>query len=159
MRSKFAWLVFGVVISLAFPAFAGGYECTKSTQECLNAMAEKLQKRGWVGIELDKDEDAGTMTVKRVVSDSPAQAAGFKIGDQLVAVNGIRYNDESKKEALQKAYDAMTPGAQVTYTVSRSGYEKDLDVKLGKLPEEVLAQWIGGHMIEHAVIAQAQSGN
>ena len=44
----------------------------------------------------------------------------------------------------------------MTYTIGRKGKERDVDATLAKLPEEVLAQWVGGHMLEHATIAQAQ---
>ena len=41
----------------------------------------------------------------------------------------------------------MTPGKTVTYTVVRNGSEKDLKVELGSIPETVMAQWIGQHML------------
>jgi hypothetical protein len=50
----------------------------------------------------------------------------------------------------------MVPGNEVTYTVLRHGKEKELAVMLGKVPEEVLAQWVGGHMLEHAVVEVAE---
>jgi len=46
----------------------------------------------------------------------------------------------------------MKPGAELTCTVSRKGSKVDLEVELGELPENVMAQWIGGYMIDHAEV-------
>jgi hypothetical protein len=42
----------------------------------------------------------------------------------------------------------MTPGAKATYTVQREGKDREVEVTLGKLPPEVLARWVGAHMLE-----------
>ena len=79
MSRKHGWLVLAAALTLAvLPAWAGEKgKCSGSTQDCLNQMAAKYAERGWVGVELDKG-DYGTMTVKRVIPDSPAAAAGFR---------------------------------------------------------------------------------
>ena len=70
-RSAWIWvLVMG--LALASPLFAGEQEkCSADTQTCLNKMASNLKSRGWVGIELDHNED-GQLTVTFVEPDSPA---------------------------------------------------------------------------------------
>ena len=153
---KKVFLVVALVFVLVAPAFAGDYnKCTAGTQECLNKMAEKLQNKGWVGIELDRDEETGALSVTLVVDDSPAQAAGFKAGDKLVAMNGLVFG-EASEEALEEAWGGMKPGKEIAYTVSRNGHDEDLDVTLGKLPEDVMAKWVGQHMLDHATVATAQ---
>ena len=67
-----------------------------------------------------------------------------------MALNGIRFGDESNKEALKAAKKAMAPGKQVSYTVQRAGQEKKLTATLAPVPQDVLAQWIGNHMMAHA---------
>ena len=136
-------------------AVAGDYKCNASTQECLDKMAAHLQKTGWVGIKLDETED-GRLQVTDVVADSPAVAAGFQKGDILVAMQGIRYAEENH-EAMMKAKDEQHPGSKVTYTVERKGKTQDLKVTLAKVPQDVLAQWIGGHMLQHAEVEIAQN--
>ena len=75
---------------------------------------------------------------------------------EIVGFNGMRYS-EANEEKMAKAYGEMIPGKTVNYTVNRMGHEKTLNVTLGKLPETVLAQWVGGHLLEaHAGTAQAQ---
>jgi len=144
-----------VLISIApASALAGEGGCKGSTQDCLNKMAAELRDRGWVGLELDHGA-SGEMTVQRVVEDSPAAAAGFRPGDVLVAVNGVEFS-EYNQEALSKIKQTMRPGKQVTYTVARDGAKRDVDVTLAKVPDQVLAAWIGGHMLEaHTTVASA----
>jgi predicted metalloprotease with PDZ domain len=154
MKSKNLWLVLALAVALATPAVAGE-KCTADTQTCLNMMAEKLANKGWIGVELDSDEETGALTIKVVVEDSPAQAAGFKAGDKLVAVNGVVFA-EADEAAMKSAWSGMLPGKVVTCTLGRGGREKEVDVTLAKLPEDVMAKWIGGHMLEHATMATAQ---
>jgi len=123
------------------------HKCSSSTQECLDYMATKFKDRGWVGIEMEIDDETSAMSVTKVEAHSPAMEAGFKEGDVLVALNGVRLDDESK-EKVKGAQQKMTIGSTVTYTIERNGKKKDLDVTLGQIPEAVLAKWIGRHMIE-----------
>src|SRR5262245_35091322 len=101
------------------------YKCTKSTQDCLDSMVSDLRQSGWIGLEIEKADDSSALVVKRVVPGSPAEAAGFLAGDELVAMNGISYGEENK-EALKAARKALAPGKNVTYTVSRAGAQKKL---------------------------------
>jgi S1-C subfamily serine protease len=94
------------------------------------------------------------MVITKVIDGSPAQKAGFMVGDALVAVNGVAFSEDNEKELKDIQY-AMTPGAEFTYTVSRKGSKVDLDVELGQLPDDVKAQWVGSHMMEHAEIQMA----
>jgi C-terminal processing protease CtpA/Prc len=142
---------------VAVPALAGGSDCSKcteNTQACLDAMVAKLQHRGWVGVELDKD-DYGKLTVTDVIPDSPAQRAGLRDGDVLVALNGVEFGEKNKK-ALHAVKKEMAVGKTITYTVKRDGYKKQIDVTLGKVPDEVLAAWVGEHMLDHSAIEVAQ---
>ncbi len=135
-----------LLLVTAIPAMAGDHQkCDQPAEACLKAYTESLQSRGWVGIEMDTNED-GSMQIVRVVPDSPAESAGFKAGDVLASFNGVAYKDENK-QALKEATKAMTPGKTVTYTVVRNGSTKNLKVELGTIPETVMAQWIGQHML------------
>ena len=144
-----------MIMVMAGPAMAGeGGKCSASTQDCLNHMAKNLNNRGWVGIEMDDKGGVGMMVITKVIDGSPAEKAGFKVGDALVAVNGVEFSEENDKELKNIQY-AMSPGADFTYTVSRKGSKVDLDVELGQLPDNVKAQWVGMHMMEHAEMQMA----
>jgi predicted metalloprotease with PDZ domain len=149
--------VFSVVMIMvmAVPATAGdAHKCTASTQDCLNYMAKNLNNRGWVGIEMDDKGGVGMMVITKVIDGSPAQKAGFKVGDSLIAVNGVSFSEDNEKQLKDIQY-SMTPGADFTYTVSRKGSKVDLDVELGTLPDDVKAQWVGNHMMDHAELQMA----
>ncbi len=115
-------------------------------------MAGMQANKGWVGIELDKNED-GAMFITKVVHGSPAQAAGLKEGDILWARNGVEFSDYA---AMKKQEGVMKVGSKVTFTVKRMGKKKDLAVKLGTMPDEVFAAMVGAHLVEnHATVAAA----
>jgi membrane-associated protease RseP (regulator of RpoE activity) len=144
-----------MIMVMSAPAFAGeGSACTASTQDCLNHMAKNLKNRGWVGIEMDDNGGMDKMIITKVIDGSPADKAGFKVGDALVAVNGVAFSEDNQKQLKDIQY-SMKPGADFTYTVARKGSKVDLDVELGKLPDNVMAQWIGGHMVDHAELQMA----
>src|SRR3989442_15394254 len=81
--------LFMAVLALAVGSLVAGEhgKCAKSADECAAMMKEKYQTRGWMGVELDQNED-GSMRVTSVVPDSPAEKAGLKTNDTLVSANG-----------------------------------------------------------------------
>jgi C-terminal processing protease CtpA/Prc len=119
-------------------------------------MATKMKDSGWVGIEMDVDESSKVMTIKRVVPGSPAEAAGMQVGDVLYALNGVPFS-EANEEALQKVKKDWKPGQKVTYTLKRNGMDRQADVTLAPMPADVLAAWIGNHMLEHVSTEIAQT--
>jgi len=150
-----------VAIALAATvAIAGpGHKCTSSTQECLDKMVQKFKEVGWAGIDMKKGED-GTVAVKRVYPGTAAESAGLREGDVIVAINGHKLGEKSGEEAKkaeQMVKKSMTPGSQISYTILRNGQEKVVQLTLTKPPEEVIAGWIGAHMMEHAGTAVAQN--
>lgn len=155
MRNITGVLAVIVVFGLASPALAGEH-CKASTQDCLNQMVKNLENRGWVGIEMEDEGGNDTMVVTKVITGSPAEQAGFEPGDVLIAVNGIAFSEDNEK-ALKDAQYAMVPGAEFTYTVGRRGSKLKLDVELGHIPDNVKAQWIGGHMMDHTEIKMASA--
>ncbi|MGH7725953.1 MAG: PDZ domain-containing protein [Candidatus Eiseniibacteriota bacterium] len=139
------------VVAVALPASAGGAgeKCTYDTQACLNKLSTK-KTSGWLGVEYDKSTE-GVVKVKNVIAGSPAEAAGFKTGDIVLAVNGAKYSD---KEAVKKATGDWTVGQKLTYTVQRDGKDVTVPATLGSMPENVYASMVGSHMISNHVSAQ-----
>jgi len=119
-------------------------------------MVKNLANRGWVGLEMDDEGGVDKMVVTRVVEGSPAEKAGFQEGDVMVAVNGVAYAEENQKRLKDVKY-SMKPGADFTFTVARRGTKIDLDVELGSIPENVRAEWIGDHMMDHAELQMASN--
>jgi hypothetical protein len=46
--------------------------------------------------------------------------------------------------------EAMQPGKTVSFTLIRGSSEKNVKVKLVKMPEDVFAVMLGQHMLAHA---------
>ena len=159
MRKALFWLLTSAIVaSVVASVFAGGHPCEMSTDECIKKLHQKYQQTGWLGIEKEKGDD-GTVVITAVVPNSPAAAAGFQVGDALVAINGVALGDlkstkateEQQKQQQKKMKLAMVPGSQVTYTVARRGTKLDLVATLEKPPESVVAQWIGEHVAKEHV--------
>ena len=148
---RHVWMILAALVIVAFlPVFAGDHhsKCTYGTQECLDHMANKLKNSGWVGVELDT-ENAEGYEVNKVITGSPAEAAGLQAGDILVALNGVGLKKEND-EALSKARKEWKPGQVVSYSVKRGSGTREVSVTLGSWPADALARVIGEHMLEHA---------
>jgi C-terminal processing protease CtpA/Prc len=131
-------------------ALAGEGKCKYSTQECLDYMASRLKDSGWVGVELEGDDEKyGPMKVVKVVPDSPAEAAGIQPGDVLVAMNGVALQ-EGNQEKVQAVREELKPGSSVVWTMHRGDEKREVSITLGAMPADVLARYIGQHMLEHA---------
>ncbi|UCE02886.1 MAG: PDZ domain-containing protein, partial [Candidatus Latescibacterota bacterium] len=125
-------------------AWAGGEKCTYDTQMCLDHMA-KMNEAGWSGVDGKMVENGYKVT--KVFADGPAKPAGIKVGDVMTKINGTSKDDAS----FQQVYmEAMKPGNTVTFTVARSGHEKEIKVKLVAMPEDVFVTMVGRHMLDHA---------
>jgi len=146
-----------LVLAATLPASAGKTgsteKCSYSTQQCLDMMATKLKTSGFVGLDLDVDAKSGSPVVKAVIPNTPAEKAGLQAGDVLYKLNGVVINDKNE-ESLMKARGEWKPGQQVTYIVQRAGHEQEVQVTLGNMPADVMARWIGEHMLQHASAEQ-----
>jgi S1-C subfamily serine protease len=141
-----------VVVLGGSVAMAGGEHC----QQALDQTAAHLSAKGWLGIETEKDA-GGAYRVTAVAPGSPAAEAGFAVGDVLVALNGVALRADNK-EAVMKAKKELGVGKTATYTVARAGAERRLTATLAPVPRDVLAKWLGEHVIdEHLGTTVAQA--
>ena len=146
-----------LLVLLAWAALAGEPgKCSYATQDCLNAMTAKMKTSGWIGVELDIDEDKGTYRVSSVVPGSPAEGAGIRPGDLLYALEGIRLND-TNSEKLAHVKKNWRPGQTVHYTIRRDGADVPVTLTLAPWPADLVARQIGQHMLMHAAVDVASS--
>lgn len=117
-------------------------------------MAERMKTNGWIGVEVETDRPAGYL-VQKIFDNSPAQSAGIQAGDVLAALNGVAITP-ANSDKLKVARGEWTPGQTVTYTIERNGADRLVNVTLAPAPADVMARWIGGHMLEHAQIEMAK---
>ncbi len=113
----------------------------------------KKVSRGWLGIgiqdvdsntakALGLDEPKGAL-VGSVQKDQPADKAGIKDGDVIVAIDGKDVEDTAD---LLRTIARHQPGTEVKVTVWRDGSKKDFTVKLGDRSENLTADnAIRGH--------------
>lgn len=151
-KISIAIIVALVALSLPLMAGEGHGKCTAGTQECLNQMASNLKHRGLIGLEGDGTDEG--YVVRKLIEGANAAAAGLKVGDVLVAVNGIAYTD---KEATYADGKNRTPGKVAQVTVLRGGEKLTMPVELVGMNEKQIAQAIGGHMIDHAEVTVASN--
>lgn len=113
-------------------------------KDVVAALKEKGSvSRGWIGVKIQNvtQEIADSMGLKSTKGaliaqpqqGAPAEEAGLKAGDVIVAVNGDKI-DTSRDLARRIA--ALGPGKTVDITYLRSGAEKTVKLKLGTLPDE-----------------------
>ncbi len=99
--------------------------------------------RGWLGVSMqDMTEDlaesfglddlTGSL-IAGVLKDGPADQAGIKPGDILIAVEGKPVKSTSE---LLNLVAALPPGDTVTVTVIRSRQEKSIPIKVGVRPRQ-----------------------
>jgi S1-C subfamily serine protease len=88
-------------------------------------------RRGWLGIELEREQ--GGIVVKGVVPDSPAERAGVRPGDRVVAVDGRWAGTDLGRVRFELSVsEANRP---VVLVLDRQGRRIELEVDLEPLPE------------------------
>jgi membrane-associated protease RseP (regulator of RpoE activity) len=66
--------------------------------------------------------------ITEVVADSPAEEAGLKVGDVIIAIDGIALNPEHE---LSEAVQGREPGDEILLTIIRRGNDTEvLEVKV-----------------------------
>jgi serine protease DegQ len=120
--------------------FAIPVSVAKSVMDAI--IATGTVTRGWIGIEpQDRKTDArqqanaGTgargVMVAKVMPSGPAEVAGIRSGDLLVAVAGKPVNDTT---SLLNAVAMLKPGSQVPLTVLRDREPQELKITVGRRP-------------------------
>lgn len=71
--------------------------------------------------------------VRSVTRGGPADKAGIKAGDVILALNGHAVNDDNE---LRNAVAAMSPGRSITLTIWRNGQQQDVHTTLSELTPE-----------------------
>ncbi len=84
-----------------------------------------------VGISTPEQKNGERYKVILVGKESPAAAAGFQVGDEIVSIDGVAYTD---KETANRLMAAKRWGDAVLYKVIRNGQEQALTVHLRRQP-------------------------
>ncbi|WP_430230879.1 Do family serine endopeptidase [Nitrosomonas communis] len=97
--------------------------------------------RGWLGVSMQditpelaesfRLKKAGGALIAGVLKNGPADEAGIKPGDILLAMDGKTVADSSE---MLNLVAALSPGKTVTLTILRNSSERSVKVKVGKRP-------------------------
>jgi serine protease Do len=103
--------------------------------------------RGWLGVQIQPvtSEVADALGLKQAAgalvtepqSDSPAAKAGVKAGDVIVSVDGASIEDSRE---LARKIGTLSPGASVKLSLIRDGSQQTINITLGQMPNQQLAQ-------------------
>ncbi|HZL91164.1 MAG TPA: PDZ domain-containing protein [Pirellulaceae bacterium] len=85
---------------------------------------------GYLGVVLEEVD--GALAVTEVAADSPAEKAGLKAGDRIIAVNKSPVKDIDE---LGRRMEPVPPGGKLTLTIEREGKESTIVATLGQPPE------------------------
>jgi S1-C subfamily serine protease len=104
-------------------------------------------RRGWLGIEMDDltlEEVRGMgfdgrsrVAVGNVLPDSPAEAAGLREGDVVLAIHGTPVE---RTRDLLNAIAQIEPGTRATVELWRAGEELRVEVELAERSAELLGR-------------------
>ena len=96
--------------------------------------ATTARTQGYLGIALGDRTDGGSgAVITEVQADSPAEKAGLKVKDIVVAINGTTVTGQGSLIAVIR--DA-SPGDKVTLTIDRDGVKKTLSATLVARPAQ-----------------------
>ena len=110
-----------------------------------NVMEQIIQNgsvtRGWIGVEVqaitaELAESFGMVStegtlISGVMRGSPAERAGVRPGDVLLAVEGRKVNDP---QTMLEAIAALAPGRKAGFELRRGKEKLDLKVDIGRRP-------------------------
>lgn len=103
----------------------------------LKSMFERLAagenlEAGFLGLGLHQVEHEGGFACLAVKVEGPAQEAGLKVGDIVLALDGVEVNDP---ESVRNTLRSLSAGTKVPITFSRGGNKMECSAQLGRRPE------------------------
>ncbi len=106
--------------------------------------------RGWLGVgiqDIDAElaeqfglENTKGVVISSVEDDSPAQAAGLKVGDVILKVNGKAVDTPN---ALRSVIGTTAPGTEVAIEIITGGEHKTLTVRIAEARKDVAKAPLG----------------
>jgi C-terminal processing protease CtpA/Prc len=147
-------VVIVAVLALAVTALVAGDRatCTRSAGECAAHTQKMYQTRGWMGVELEQNED-GSLRITSVVEGSPAEKEGLRVGDTLISVNDVTLSKDTAEAAMMKD-DDWKIGGVLTLGLRRGVETTTVKVRLERIPETLLARIIEIHARDYHPIAR-----
>lgn len=134
-------LIFWVVIVILIQPISSAYGQIKEDDftACAQHMSKNFAEIGWVGITPEYDED-GSILVKHVFADSPAEKAGIHKGDFVRGING--QDRDTVPARFLEEYESLRPNQVTVFDLEREGRRPTVSVVVDPIPQSVLDRWI-----------------
>lgn len=120
--------------------------CPLEVEVCLETMANAYLHSAWDGLRVDGVGTSDPIRVVEVEPDSPGLKAGFKVGDVLIALDGVAMQEWSNQDLI-RAMKQLNVGSEVVYTVGRGAETLSVNVIMASPPKDMVALWIGRHYL------------
>lgn len=88
----------------------------------------RLQTIVELGLDTRPAQNDTARVITSVEHDSPAETAGLKVGDQIIAVNGRHFTPEGPN-VMQATWVHGVPGGRVILTIRRPGEQRNFNVE------------------------------
>ncbi|HEY0159743.1 MAG TPA: PDZ domain-containing protein [Thermoanaerobaculia bacterium] len=133
---------------------AEGPKCNGTARECEQKIRHLVSGRRYFGATV-QDRNPG-LVVNSVHPNSPAERAGLKPGDQLIALNGRSLREASGREFKQLIADARSTG-RIWMLISRHGAITKIETRLEPYTKEQVAKMVALHLtMTHTTTSGAQ---
>jgi C-terminal processing protease CtpA/Prc len=86
-------------------------------------------KKGYLGVQIRKDDDSDKIMVVSIDDDGPAKKAGLEPGDAFVLIGDLKPTD---LPTVVKFVQSLKPGTKIKVRVERGGQEKEFEVTIGE---------------------------
>lgn len=113
--------------------------------DCLASVVEMFEKQGWLGLELEWIPSRG-LRVARVVEGGPADAAGVRAADAILAIGGQPV-DTKRPETVQPLLTKSRPGEVTELRIRRGDDLRTVRVRAAAFPPQRLKEAIGAYVL------------
>jgi len=148
-----ALLVAMLLATTALPAIGGerwgwlGVRIRDLTEPEMEDLAVKLGLREGYGV-----------VVAEIMKDTPAESSDLRAGDLIVAIDG---RPVVETRGLQRVVGSAPAGGELTLVVLREGRRRELRVRVGQMPPEIVAERVAaefGFLVRDAATDDAPAG-
>ena len=136
------------------------------------APAVAAERYGWLGVRIRdlSETEAEDLAVKlgvregygvvvaEILKETPAEASGLRAGDLVVSIDG---RPLVETRTLQRLVGATPAGQELRLVVLREGQRRELRIRVGAMPPDVVAERVAaefGFVVRDASAEEAPSG-
>jgi C-terminal processing protease CtpA/Prc len=105
--------------------------------------------RGFLGVRFNRnliilngqpEPVVGSVEIMSITPGSAADKAGLQAGDRMLQIGELDLRQEGAADKFVPFIQSKPPGAPLHLVIDRAGEQKQIDLKLGELPEEIKAE-------------------